>query len=128
VSVKDNHGSGLKEIPHEKRKELGRITRAEFGLGGYQDVQLGLSVTIESSKGSWGVGDFKGGWSLLLDSSDAQWDEADRDKSYSDTMRFVDKLLTESKKSSVDKLKGTPVEVVFDGNVLVSWRVLTEVL
>jgi hypothetical protein len=43
-------------------------------------------------------------------------------------MRFVSKLLKEAKVNSVDKLKGIPVEVTFDGNILKDWRILTEVL
>jgi hypothetical protein len=43
-------------------------------------------------------------------------------------MRYLSKLLNEAKVSSVDKLKGIPVEVTFDGNMLKEWRILTEVL
>jgi len=43
-------------------------------------------------------------------------------------MRFVSKLLKEAKVDNVDKLKGIPVEVTFDGMMLKEWRVLTEVL
>jgi hypothetical protein len=43
-------------------------------------------------------------------------------------MRYVSKLLKEAKVDSVDKLKGKPVEVTFEGNTLKSWRILTEVL
>lgn len=30
-----------------EKKYLGKITRVSFGLGGYQDIQFGLSVTLE---------------------------------------------------------------------------------
>jgi hypothetical protein len=43
-------------------------------------------------------------------------------------MRYVSKLLKDAKVSSVDELKGKPVEVTFDGNMLKEWRILTEVL
>jgi hypothetical protein len=43
-------------------------------------------------------------------------------------MRYVSKLLKESKVDSVEKLKGKPVEVTFEGNMLKEWRILTEVL
>jgi hypothetical protein len=43
-------------------------------------------------------------------------------------MRFLSKLLKEAKVDSVDQLKGKPVEVTFDGNLLSEWRILTEVL
>jgi hypothetical protein len=109
-------------------KKLGKIESVKFGLGGYQDAQLGLSVTL-SARG-WGVSDFKGNWDaeIIKRSEHTQWTEEDRDKGYSETMRFVSKLLKEAKVSSVDKLKDTPVEVTFDGNMLKEWRVLTEVL
>jgi hypothetical protein len=43
-------------------------------------------------------------------------------------MRYLSKLLKEAKVSSVYKLKGIPVEVTFDGNMLKEWRILKEVL
>jgi hypothetical protein len=43
-------------------------------------------------------------------------------------MRYLSKLLKDSNVNSVDKLKGVPVEVTFDGNMLKDWRILTEVL
>lgn len=33
--------------------ELGKITKATFGLGGYQDAQVGLWLTFEGK--GWGV-------------------------------------------------------------------------
>ena len=109
-------------------KKLGKIESVQFGLGGYQDSQLGLSITL--GDGSWGVGDFKGNWDAesIKWSENCKWTEEDRDKGYSDTMRFLSKLLKDAKVRSVDKLKGIPVEVTFDGNTLKEWRVLTEVL
>jgi hypothetical protein len=109
-------------------KKLGKIESVRFGLGGYQDACIGLSVTL--GDGSWGVGDFKGGWDAetIKRSDSTQWTEEDRDKNYSDTMRYLSKLLKEAKVSSVDKLKGIPVEVTFDGNMLKEWRILKEVL
>ena len=43
-------------------------------------------------------------------------------------MRFLDKLLSEAKKSDVTELKGIPVEITFDENMLKEWRILKEVL
>jgi hypothetical protein len=109
-------------------KKLGKIELVQFGLGGYQDSQLGLSITL--GDGGWAVGDFKGNWDAqsIKWNENCQWTEEDRDKGYSETMRFLSKLLKDAKVRSVDKLKGIPVEVIFDGNVLKEWRVLTEVL
>jgi len=82
------------------------------------------------SGGGWGVGDFKGNWDaeLIKHSEHSKWSEEDRSKGYDETMRFLSKLLKDAKVDSVDKLKGVPVEVSFDGNMLKEWRVLTEVL
>ena len=109
-------------------KKLGKIESVKFGHGGYQDAMLGLSVTLSAS--GWGVNDFKGNWDaeLIKCTENTKWTEEDRDKGYSDTMRFVSKLLKEAKVDSVDKLKGKPIEATFDGNTLKEWRILTEVL
>ena len=109
-------------------KKLGKIERVQFGHGGYQECMLGLSVTL--SNGSWGVQDFTGNWDaeLIKHTEHTQWTEEDRNKGYSDTMRFLSKLLKDAKVSSVDQLKGIPVECTFDGNMLKEWRILTEVL
>ena len=45
-----------------QEKKLGKIQSVSFGLGGYQEAMLGLSVTLHSEKDHWGVADFKGTW------------------------------------------------------------------
>jgi hypothetical protein len=109
-------------------KKLGKIEEVRFGLGGYQGAMLGLHVTL--GNGSWGVGDSKANWGSeqIKWTKNTQWTESQRDVHYSEIMRYVSKLLKEAKVDSVDKLKGKPVEVTFDGNQLVEWRILTEVL
>ena len=110
------------------KKKLGKIESARFGLGGYQGVKLGLSVTLSGK--DWDVSDFKGTWDAesVQRSKSTQWTEEERSKGYDDTMRYISKLLNEAKVTSVDKLKGIPVECTFDGDLLKEWRVLTEVL
>lgn len=112
----------------DMEKKLGKIESVRFGLGGYQESQLGLSVTL--GNGSWGVGDFRGGWDAesIKWTENCKWTEEERDKGYAETMRYLSKLLKDAKVSGVDKLKGIPVEVTFDGNILKEWRILTEVL
>lgn len=109
-------------------KKLGKIEKVTFGCGGYNDSMLGLSVTLSGK--SWGVSDFKGDWDAerVKHSEFTKWSEEDRSKKYDETMRFLSKLLKEAKVSTVDQLKGKPVEVTLDGNVLSEWRILTEVL
>ena len=112
----------------DMEKKLGKIESVRFGHGGYQDACLGLSVTL--SGGGWGVNDFKGTWDaeMIKVSEYTKWDEKDRAKGYDETMRFLSKLLKEAKVSSVDKLKGVPVECSFEGTLLKEWRILTEVI
>jgi hypothetical protein len=109
-------------------KKLGKIEEVRFGLGGYQGAMLGLHVTL--GDGGWGVGDSRANWDAeqIKCSEYSQWTEEERDGWFSEIMRYVSKLLKEAKVDSVDKLKGKPVEVTFDGNQLKSWRILTEVL
>lgn len=109
-------------------KKLGKIESVSFGLGGYQGSMLGLHVTL--GNGSWGVNDSRANWDSeqIEWSKYSKWSEAERDMWYSEIMRYVSKLLKEAKVDSVDKLKGKPVEVTFDGNTLKEWRILTEVL
>lgn len=109
-------------------KKLGKIESVSFGLGGYQGAMLGLHVTL--GDGSWGVGDSKANWDSerIKWTKNTQWTESERDVFYAEIMRYVSKLLKEAKVDSVDKLKGIPVEVTFDGNQLTEWRILTEVL
>ena len=108
--------------------KLGKIISIEFGIGGYQDAQLGLSVTLGNS--DWGVSTGKQYWSAVMIecSSHTKWTEDDRNNSYAEIMRYVDRLLHDAKKKSISELKNVPVEVVFEKGELKSWRILTEVL
>jgi hypothetical protein len=100
-------------------KKLGKIELVTFGHGGYQHCMLGLYVNLSFE-----------GWDaeLIEHTEHSKWSEKDRSKEYDKTMRFLSKLLKEAKVDSVDRLKGKPVEVTFDGNLLSEWRILTEVL
>ena len=109
-------------------KKLGKIESVSFRHGCSQGAMLGIHVTL--GNGSWGVGDSKANWDSeqIKWTENTQWSESDRDVFYAEIMRYVSKLLKEAKVDSVDKLKGKPVEVTFDGNMLKEWRILTEVL
>lgn len=109
-------------------KKLGKIKEVRFGLGGYQHAMLGLTVSLGTD--GWGVGDFKGSWDAetIKRTESTKWTEEERSKGYDETMRYLSKLLKDAKVDSVDKLKGVPVEVTFDGNMLKEWRILTEVI
>ncbi len=43
-------------------------------------------------------------------------------------MHRIIELLNQAKVDDVSKLKGKPVEIELDGNLLKSWRLLTEVI
>lgn len=109
-------------------KKLGKIESVSFGLGGYQGAMIGLHVML--GNGSWSVNYSRAEWDAerIECSEFTKWSEEDRDRWYTEIMRYVSKLLKEAKVDSVDKLKGKPVEVTFDGNTLKDWRILTEVL
>jgi len=107
--------------------KLGKIRKIGFGYGGYQDAMFGLS--LEFSFGSGRVADFKGSWGVDMKPSEhAEWDEAVRSRIFDETMRFINQMLIEAKKRDISELVNVPVEVTFEGNVLKSWRILTEVI
>lgn len=76
-----------------------------------------------------GVGDFKGFWGPdIKHDKNCKWTEQSRRDAYADTMQFIGSLLKDANKDRVDQLVGVPVEVVFDGNTLKSWRILSEAI
>lgn len=108
-----------------EHKTLGKILKAEFGWGGYQEAMLGLTLHF-TMQGS-GVNFHRGGWGC--DRSDyCKWTEDERLRDLGETVMFLGKILKDAKRDRVDQLAGTPVELTFEGNMLKDWRVLTEVL
>jgi len=112
----------------ELRKELGKISSIYFGLGGYQDACIGLNVSL--SFNSSGVNDNKTAWDKNIIKCDdhCKWTEKDRSDQYAEIVSYVSDLLSQANKRKVEDLVGTPVEVMFDGMQLKSWRILTEVI
>lgn len=106
-------------------KMLGRIEAATFGLGGYQDACIGLSLTFAGK--SWGCATFHGGWATER-SEFTKWTEEERRNDLSDAVWKLKETLQEANKTHVAELVGVPVEVTFEGNLLKDWRVLTEVI
>ncbi len=109
-------------------KELGKIKSVSFGIGGYQDAMLGVFFDLGGN--GWGVITDKCAWdcTLIRHDKNCKWSEEDRTRQYDKIMRYISVLLNESKVKTIDKLKGIPVEAIFDNGVLKSWRILTEVL
>ncbi len=106
------------------RTELGKIQSISFGFGGYDDAMFGASFTLGGS--GWGVGDFNGTWATW--SKGCKWSKEEQKEHLGNTVLFLRDLCAEAKVKEVSKLKGIPVEVVFEDNTLKSWRVLKEVL
>ena len=75
-------------------ERLGKIERASFGLGGYQEAEIGLSVTL--GDGSWGVQDWKGTWAMKR-SDHCEWKEEERIKILCETVMFLNDLLKKAK-------------------------------
>lgn len=115
-------------MEEDMSKELGKIEQAWFGLGGYQECQIGIWFTLGGK--SWGVGTGKGEWDAtrIECAKSATWTEKDRSKQNDEIVRYVSRLLAEAKVDSVDKLVGIPIEATFDGTTLREWHILTEVL
>jgi len=105
---------------------LGKIEKIEFGKGGYQEAEFGLSITFSGQ--SWGIATFiSGGWAGKRSES-AKWTEEDRLKSMGQMCLKVNTLLDDAKVDCVSKLKGTPCEVVTANGRFHSFRILKEVL
>ncbi len=109
----------------ETREQLGRISRAEFGWGGYQDAMIGLSLSFEH-KGS-GCGHFDGFWGIER-SSFAEWTEGDRTFALGEMVMRLAEILSKAKCQSVSDLIGKPVMVTYEGIKMKDWRILDEVL
>lgn len=109
-------------------KRLGKIEEVSFGHGGYQNAMIGLHFIF--SGGSWGVGHSDDAWDaeMIKWSEHCKWTEESRDKQYSDIVRRLSLYLKQAKVHNVNQLKGIPVEITFDGNIMKEWRILTEVL
>lgn len=106
-------------------KQLGKIQKCEFGKGGYQDAMVGISFTLGGE--GWGVGDFWGYWATEISRS-TQWTHDVRIVHLGQTVWRIDSLLNDAKVQTISELKNTPIEAIFEGNTLKSWRVLKEVI
>ena len=106
-------------------KEIGKITRADFGWGGYQDIQFGISLQFEGP--SWATGTFIGAWGRDW-TPDCKWTEADRGIKLGVACMALAATLKDAKVKSIQELIGKPVEVTFENGTFKGFRILTEVL
>lgn len=111
-------------------KHLGEISRIELGIGGIRDSMLGLFIwftyddVIVMSENS--ISD-----PTLVNGEGISGTEGWRDKRLARIMREISKILNQAKVSTLQELKGKPVELEIDedeGYRLLSWRLLTEVI
>lgn len=107
-----------------QEKQLGKITSVRFGVGGYQDAMIGFEFNMDLTGGS--IYDFKGNWKTRPES--ARYSENERLEKLGTTLNEIYILMQKAKVNSFDELAGKPVEVTFEGQKWVSWRILEEVL
>jgi hypothetical protein len=107
-------------------KKIGKILAIQFGLGGYQYAQFGVTFTLGGK--DWAVVDFIGAWSGIR-SNDAKWTEEDRIKFFGNMCLNIASQLTTSNKKDLYELVNIPVEATFDDNqILFKWRILSKAL
>lgn len=110
------------------KKYLGKIENLHFGIGGYQDCMMGISIRLRFDQTAC-ISDYRGFWGPdLKPDKYTKWTEQDRDTRYAEVMRFIADLLHKSKKSNLNDLVGVPVEIEIEDRKLKSWRILEEVL
>lgn len=107
--------------------KLGKIQKVSFGLGGYQDTMLGISLMLGAS--TWSTHYHKGFWGPDITVTErTQWTEDDRTAEFAELVHYVGELLSNANVKCVADLKNIPIEVTFEKNVLKSWRILEEVI
>ncbi len=113
----------MKDI--KEKKEFGRIIKVGYGFGGYQDVEFGASFTLGTD--ALQVRDFWGVFSNEVP-EDANWTDADQTKIFADTIRRIISIMRKARVQEIHDLINTPIELIYDGNMLKRWRILTEVI
>ena len=93
------NGDGMVET------KLGKITRCYYGMGGYQDVQLGISFVFETENTS--ITDFWGFWADKPGKS-AEWTKEHQTRYHGEVAQRITKLLREAKVDRIEKLVGIP--------------------
>ena len=101
---------------------LGKITYFDITN---EDGRIGLTTTLEGK--GWGVGDFKGHASYDPDEY-SKWTPQERYIHLGVVFLFIRDCMEQAKVRRMKDMIGIPVEVIFDGNLLKSWRILEEVL
>lgn len=106
------------------RKELGKITFAEYGMYPDRPFLFGLQLGF-AFKGS---GVFDGAKYTINISDDCRWERQEKLDAIEKSINHIHKILKDAKVNYVSQLLGKPVEVTFDGNCFHDFRILTEVI
>ena len=116
-------------VTGKTQHHLGKIRSVKFGLGGYQDVMFGLTLSFSFDRNAE-ISDFMGSWDPenIECTPGAKWTEADRDAKLVETCRFISKIMAEAKVDDVMDLVGKPVSITIENSSPKDWRILTEVL
>lgn len=112
----------------ELNTKLGKIKSIDLVL---EDNRLGLKALLVLEGSSEVVSFVDWSWCTTIIPIETihNWTEKDRDVENAKTMKRINQLLLDAKKSSLQRLAGVPIEVTFkDRNLLQSFRILTEVL
>jgi hypothetical protein len=108
-------------MPQEK--ELGKISKAEFGMVYDREFLFGLLLTFEGK--GWGVSDHY----LVNIHPDCKWpSETEKLEAMAEVLQKTHKLLQDAKAYTVSQLIGKPVEITFENRVIKGFRILAEVL
>lgn len=115
--------------------ELGKIRKASFGYGGYQDCQIVFSFELGGE--GWGTTQtFECGWchvskeELEKPGSSYKWTHESRIKQIGEKAYEVFQIIRDAKKKSLDELEGVPIRAYFDSPVgrIIKFEILKEVL
>lgn len=108
---------------------LGKIKSVKFGIIS-NEFQMGIELGLGSDVGSWGVTYTKGfhDFNRNVHTDYCNWTPESNNYQMLETMKYISDLLEDAKVSNVSDLKGKPVEVTFENNMIKSWRILKEVI
>ena len=108
----------------QERKELGKITHAEFGRYPDRPFLFGLQLGFEFG----GCGIFDGGKYTINISDACKREKFDRSDALNSIIDFTNKTLVDAKVDYVSELIGKPVEITLESNRFMGFRILTEVI
>lgn len=106
------------------KKELGKITFAEFGQYPDRPFLFGLQLGFDFR----GSGVFDGGRYTVNISDQCRWERVEKLEALEKIIDHTNKILTDAKVNYVSELIGKPVEVTLENNTFKDFRILTEVI